>query len=111
MEAIHEDSEALVKLAPPSLGLIHPEVDARIEIEQEVPQPYAERRFKGHYLVPDDLKPDAADFRRQHRDQLRSRRHGRPTRVVAIALPPIEYLRKPITGIAGCCARTASGHA
>src|SRR5881275_3323875 len=30
--------------------------------------------------------------RNQHRDQLRSRRHGRPTRVVAIALPPIEYL-------------------
>src|SRR5213078_885748 len=28
----------------------------------------------------------------QHRDQLRSRRHGRPTRVVAIALAPIEYL-------------------
>jgi len=28
----------------------------------------------------------------QHRDQLRSRRHGRPTPVVAIALPPIEYL-------------------
>src|SRR5499427_109623 len=39
MEAIHEYREALVKLAPPSLGLIHPEVDARIDIEQEAAQP------------------------------------------------------------------------
>src|SRR6266545_2574496 len=40
MEPVHEYGEALVKLAPPGLGLIHPEVDARIEIEQEVLQPY-----------------------------------------------------------------------
>src|SRR5262249_17093413 len=40
MEAVHEHGEALVKLAPPGLGLVHPEVDARIEIEQEAPQPY-----------------------------------------------------------------------
>src|SRR5215510_11500374 len=40
MEAVHEDREALVELAPPGLGLIHPEVDACIEIEQEAPQPY-----------------------------------------------------------------------
>ena len=39
MEAIHEHREALVKLAPPGLGLIDPEVDARIEIEQEAAQP------------------------------------------------------------------------
>src|SRR5262249_61030671 len=39
MEAVHQHGEALVKLAPPRLGLIHPEVDARIEIEQEAPQP------------------------------------------------------------------------
>src|SRR5215831_2508479 len=40
MEAVHEHGEALIKLAPPGLGLIHPEVDARVEIEQEAPQPY-----------------------------------------------------------------------
>src|SRR5215469_16000608 len=40
MEAVHQHGEALVKLAPPGLGLIHPEVDARIEIEQEAAQPY-----------------------------------------------------------------------
>src|SRR5262245_5668035 len=40
MEAVHQYGEALVKLAPPGLGLVHPEVDARIEIEQEAPQLY-----------------------------------------------------------------------
>src|SRR5207245_10828003 len=39
MEAVHEHGEALVELAPPGLGLIHPEVDARIDIEQEAAQP------------------------------------------------------------------------
>src|SRR5262249_6322634 len=39
MEAIPDHRRALVKLAPPGLGLIHPEVDARIEIELEAPQP------------------------------------------------------------------------
>ena len=39
MEAVHEDGEALVKLAPPGLGLVQPEVDAGIEIEQEALQP------------------------------------------------------------------------
>src|SRR5262249_15150493 len=39
MEAVHEDGEALVKLAPPGLGLVQPEVDAGIEIEQEPLQP------------------------------------------------------------------------
>src|SRR5262249_34958741 len=36
----NEHCEGLVKLAPPGLGLVHPEVDARVEIEQEAPQPY-----------------------------------------------------------------------
>jgi len=44
MEAIHEHGEALVKLATPGLGLVHPEVDARIEIEQEASQPYLPAR-------------------------------------------------------------------
>ena len=36
---------------------------------------------------------DSILFRRDHhRDQLRNRRHGRRTRVVAIALPPTKYL-------------------
>ena len=39
MEAVHEDGEALVKLAPPGLDLVQPEVDAGIEIEQEPLQP------------------------------------------------------------------------
>src|SRR5262249_8843737 len=39
MEAVHQHGEALVKLAPPRLGLIHPEGDARIEIEKDAPQP------------------------------------------------------------------------
>src|SRR5262245_61513675 len=39
MEAVHEYGEALIKLARPGLGLVHPEVDARIEIEQDAAQP------------------------------------------------------------------------
>jgi hypothetical protein len=39
------------------------------------------------------LRDDSILFTRDHhRDQLQSRRYGRRTRVVAIALPPTEYL-------------------
>ena len=40
VEPVHEDGEALVKLAPPGLGLVEAEIDARIEIEQETAQPH-----------------------------------------------------------------------
>src|SRR5262249_6939244 len=39
MEAVHEGREALIKFARPGLCLVHPEIDARIEIEQEAAQP------------------------------------------------------------------------
>ena len=39
MKAVHEDREALVKLAPPGLGLIQPKVDTGVEIEQKVLEP------------------------------------------------------------------------
>ena len=40
VEAIHEYGEALIKLARPGLGLVHPEVDARVDIEKKAAQPY-----------------------------------------------------------------------
>src|SRR6516165_9099585 len=39
MEPVHELGEAFVKLATPGLCLVKAEVDARIEIEKEPPQP------------------------------------------------------------------------
>jgi hypothetical protein len=39
METVHENGEAFIKLAPPGLGLVQPEIDAGIEIEQEPLQP------------------------------------------------------------------------
>src|SRR5262249_37381706 len=40
MEAVPQHCEALLKLGPPVLGLVHPESDARVELEQEAGQPY-----------------------------------------------------------------------
>ena len=39
VEAVHEHGEALVELARPGPGLEQAEVEARVEIEQEAPQP------------------------------------------------------------------------
>ena len=39
MKAVHEFGEALIQLASPGLGLVEPEIDARIEIKEKTVQP------------------------------------------------------------------------